>query len=117
MLVPIFTAILLGRTVLTDTSGRIDCGLRSRRLAGIRIVVFMSGRHSADERRGTRGGLGTKDGVPGDVLLTGPTTGPLPRHHGTPLEDLAAPHTPGLGAVHRAGQALDPDRAVDAQRL
>src|SRR4051794_3197283 len=115
MLVPIFTARLLGRLVLVDALGRIDCG-RSRRLAGIRKVV-MSGRHYADESRGAGRGLGTKYGVPGDVLLTGATTRPLPRHNRAPLEDLATPHTPGLGALYRAGQALDPDRAIDAQRL
>jgi hypothetical protein len=111
-----FTEMLLGRLVLVDTSGRIDCGLRSRRLAGMRIVV-MSGRHSAHESRGASRSLCTKNGVPGDVLLTGATTGPLPRHNRTPLEDLATPHTPRLGALYGAGQALDPYRAVDAQRL
>src|SRR3954468_16501276 len=99
-----------------DTSGRTDCRLRSRRLAGMWLVV-MSGRHHSDEGRGAGRGLGTKNGVPGDVLLTGPATRPLARNNRAPLEDLAAPYTPGLGALHRAGQALDPYRAVDAERL
>src|SRR4029450_10452202 len=56
-------------------------------------------------------------GVTGNVDLAGTATGPLARNHGTALEDLAAPDAPGLVPLDRAGQALDAQRAVPAERL
>src|SRR3954471_1573644 len=56
-------------------------------------------------------------GVASDVGLTGTTAGPLTRDHSATLKDLAAPDTPGLVPLDRAGEALDAQRAVPAERL
>src|SRR4051794_17039364 len=56
-------------------------------------------------------------GVTRHVDLAGTATRPLARNHGTALEDLATPDTPGLVPLDRAGQALDAQRAVPAERL
>ena len=56
-------------------------------------------------------------GVTCDVLLARPATGPLTRDDRATLEDLAAPDAPGLVPLHRAGEALDAQRAVPAERL
>ena len=116
MLAVSFTVLLLGRVVpVVVTLGRNDCGCRSRRLAGWRIV--MSGRHSRDESRGASRDLDAQDSVPGDVFLARTATRPLTRHDRTPLEDLATPHAPGLCPLQGAGQALDAKRALRAEGL
>src|SRR3954463_7797725 len=56
-------------------------------------------------------------GVASDVDLAGTTAGPLARNHSATLENLAAPDTPGLVALDRAGEALDAQRALTAERL
>src|SRR5690242_19254269 len=58
--------------------------------------------------------LDSELGVPSHVRLTRTAPRPLARNHGTTLEDLAAPDTPGLAPLHRAGEALDAQRAVPA---
>jgi hypothetical protein len=68
------------------------------------VSVFISDRR-ADEQ------------VPSEIGLPGPATWPLPRDDLAPLEDLAAPYAPGLGPLDRAGEALNPDRAIRAQGL
>src|SRR4051794_17330224 len=87
------------------------------------VVMVMSGRQ-ADGVAGveTLGGeplldLGRELGVARHVDLAGTTAGPLTRDHGTTLEDLAAPDAPGLVPLDRAGEALDAQRAVPAERL
>src|SRR5436305_14223821 len=76
----------------------------------------MSGRQ-VDLGRDSARDLSPQDLVPGDVLLAWTTPRPLPRNHGTTLEDLATPDAPGLGPLDRTREALDPNRAVAAQRL
>ena len=61
--------------------------------------------------------LDPQHGVAGDVLLARTATGPLARNDRATLEDLATPDAPGLGPLDRTGQALDPQRAVPAERL
>ena len=85
-------------------------------------MVVMSGRQRTALRLETvRGepllGLDPQLGVAGDVLLARTATGPLARNHRATLEDLAAPDAPRLGPLDRAGQALDAQRAVPAERL
>src|SRR5436309_13963839 len=103
--------VLLGRSIVVGAPlRRVGCSMaRVRRLC-------MSGRHS-DLGRDSVGDLNPKDLVPGDVLLARTTPRPLTRDHGATLEDLATPDAPRLLPLHRAGQALHPDRAVAAQRL
>ena len=111
-----FTALLLGRLASTCT-GRIGW-LRSRRLAGLRIDVVISGRHScADQRSGAGCHLDAQDRVPRDILLARTATGPLTRYDRAALEDLAAPDAPGLLPLQRACQAGVPERAVGAEAL
>src|SRR3954454_6517253 len=55
--------------------------------------------------------------VASDVDLARTATRPLARDDRTTLEDLAAPDTPGLVPLDRAGQALDAQRALPAERL
>ena len=50
-------------------------------------------------------------------MLRWTAAGPLVGDDATGLDQFATPHTPRLGALHRAGQALDPYRAIDAERL
>src|SRR4051812_8568738 len=85
-------------------------------------MVVMSGRQSDGVTpEAVRGepllGLGLQLGVASDVDLAGTTARPLTRNHGATLEDLAAPDTPGLVPLDRAGEALDAQRAVPAERL
>src|ERR671932_436985 len=42
----------------------------------------------------------------GDLVLPGPTAGPLAGDHRSLQEQLAAPHSPGLPPLERAGQTL-----------
>src|SRR3954449_11854206 len=56
-------------------------------------------------------------GVTGDVDLARTAAGPLARNDRATLEDLAAPDAPRLTPLDRAGQALDAQRAVPAERL
>src|SRR6266545_338129 len=56
-------------------------------------------------------------GVASDVDLARTAAGPLARDDRATLEDLAAPDSPGLAPLDRAGQALDAQRAVPAERL
>src|SRR5690242_5324405 len=107
--------MLLGRLVGRTTS-RVGCALRSPRLAGW-VWVDMSGRHSRGDRRGPGRHLDAEHRVARDVLLAGTPTGPLARHHGATLEDLAAPDSPRLTALDRAGEALGTKRALRAERL
>src|SRR3954464_3103901 len=55
--------------------------------------------------------------VASDVDLARTATRPLARDDRTTLENLAAPDTPRLVPLDRAGQALDAQRAVPAERL
>src|SRR5882757_5077282 len=61
--------------------------------------------------------LDRKLSVASQVDLARTATGPLARDDSATLEDLAAPDTPGLVPLDRAGQALDAQRAVPAERL
>src|SRR6266542_2123435 len=114
----IFTVLLLG-WVSRTASGRIDCAARSRRLAGLRIVVVISGRHSCAHQRGSTGlHLDTQNGVPREILLARTATGPLARDDRAALEDLAAPHAPRLATLDaparhstRTGQSPHSDLA------
>src|SRR4051812_26131063 len=87
------------------------------------VVMVMSGRQ-ADGVAGveTLGGeplldLGRELSVARNVDLARTTAGPLARDHGATFEDFAAPDTPGLVPLDRAGEALDAQRAVPAERL
>jgi hypothetical protein len=51
------------------------------------------------------------------LLLAGPTGTPLARHRYPLLEELTAPHSPGLAALHRAGEAVDPQQTSLAHPL
>src|SRR6266566_6357068 len=102
---------LLGRFVPVGTAvGRVCCWVARARM------LLMSGRRS-DLGRDAACDLSPEDLVPGDVFLARTTPRPLTRNHGATLEDLATPDAPRLGPLHGAGQALDPNRAVAAQRL
>src|SRR6266511_2941061 len=106
----IFTVLLLG-WVSRTASGRIDCAARSRQLAGLRIVVVISGRHSCAHQRGSTGlHLDTQNGVPREILLARTATGPLARDDRAALEDLAAPHAPRLATLDGAGKAVPTSR-------
>src|SRR5690242_9375591 len=99
-------------TVLLDRSVMVGVPLRRVGCSMARVRMrwpFMSGRHS-DLGRDSVGDLNPKDLVPGDVLLARTAARPLTRNHGATLEDLATPDAPRLLALHRAGQALHPDR-------
>ncbi|OBJ36448.1 hypothetical protein A5630_07145 [Mycolicibacterium mucogenicum] len=52
-----------------------------------------------------------------DDVLTRTTARTLACDDGTPFEDLPAPNTPRLFTFQRLAEALEPDRAVGAQRL
>ena len=73
----------------------------------------MSGRHAGNGRSRPSSGLDPQGRVASDVLLTWTTPRPLPRNHGTTLEDLATPDAPGLLPVQCGRQALDPQTATD----
>src|SRR5206468_11429438 len=90
--------------------GRVFCWVARARM------FLMSGRRS-DLGRDAALDLSPEDLVPGDVLLARTTPRPLTRYDGATLEDLATPDAPRLGPLQCAGQALDPDGAVAAQRL
>ena len=107
-------ALQIGVGSMTQSVETLSGGQR-RRLACAR-VPFMSGRHP-DLGRDAARGLGPQDLVPGDVLLARTTPRPLTRYDGATPEDLATPDAPRLGPLHRAGQALHPDRAVRAEGL
>src|SRR4029453_16712996 len=86
------------------------------------VMVVMSGRQSDGVALETVSsepllGLDLQLGVASDINLARTTAGPLTRNHSAALEDLAAPDAPGLISLDRAGQALDAQRAVRAQRL
>src|SRR5215467_15341478 len=51
------------------------------------------------------------------VVLTRPAAPALPRNDLAADEQFSSPDTPRLPALHGAGQARGPDRAVAAQRL
>jgi hypothetical protein len=53
----------------------------------------------------------------GDLLLARPSTGALAGDHHSLQEQLPTPDTPGLPSLQGAGEALGPDRAVQAQLL
>ena len=59
----------------------------------------------------------TLHGVTREVVLTWPATGPLARNNRTTLEDLSTPHTPWLGSLDGACEALDLQRATPAEGL
>src|SRR5262249_38118147 len=61
--------------------------------------------------------LDPQHGVAGEVFLTRTATRPLARYDRAPLEDLSTPHTPWLGPLDGAREALDPERASAAQGL
>ena len=77
----------------------------------------MGGRFLAGlvERSGLRW-RSAADGSRGDLLARAATR-PLARDHRATLEDLAAPHAPGLVPLQRAGQARQADRALEAVAL
>src|SRR5262249_627272 len=53
----------------------------------------------------------------GQAGLARTAAGPLGGHDRTAKEQLAAPYSPGLGALDGLGQALGPHRALGAQFL
>src|SRR5262245_35258586 len=81
------------------------------------MSLCRNGDAGADQRRGPSDNLSPEAGVPSDVLLTRTAARPLTRNDGATLEDLAAPDAPGLRPLHCAGEALDAQRAVAAERL
>src|SRR5215475_8493685 len=92
--------------------GRLD------RVRGRFVMLCMSGRRTSegDGVVSKLSGAG-KLRIPGEVGLARAATRPLARDDHAVVEDLATPDTPRLAAVESTSKALDPDRAVDAERL
>src|SRR4051794_11489850 len=87
------------------------------------LIGYMSGRQSDSAARIEAVGrepllnLCLEGHVAREVLLARTAPGPLARDDRATLEDLAAPDAPRLGTLHGAGEALDAQRAVPAERL